>query len=62
MNLNSLNLEVLTAEKNELDLTDFSLVNNWFEKNKPEVVVRLVLKLEEFMQIVHTQFNFYWTI
>ena len=36
--LYSLNLEVLFAEKNELDLRDF-LVNNWFEINKPEVVI-----------------------
>ena len=43
--LNSLNLEVLTAEKNELDLTDFSLVNNWFEINKPEVVVIAAAKV-----------------
>ena len=43
--LNSLNLEVLTAEKNELDLRDFSLVNNWFEKNKPEVVVIAAAKV-----------------
>ena len=43
--LNSLNLEVLTAEKNELDLRDFSLVNNWFEINKPEVVVIAAAKV-----------------
>ena len=43
--LNFLNFEVLTAEKNELDLTNFSLVNNWFEKNKPEVVVIAAAKV-----------------
>ena len=43
--LNFLNLEVLTAEKNELDLRDFSLVNNWFEINKPEVVVIAAAKV-----------------
>ena len=37
--LNFLDLEVLTAEKNELDLRDFSLVNNWFKKKKPDVVM-----------------------
>ena len=36
--LNSLNLEVLTAEKNELDLRNFSSVNNWFEINKPKEI------------------------
>ena len=43
--LYSLNLEVLTAEKNELDLRDFSLVNNWFEINKPDVVVIAAAKV-----------------
>tara|TARA_X000000950_G_scaffold41523_1_gene45439 strand:+ start:70 stop:1017 length:948 start_codon:yes stop_codon:yes gene_type:complete len=43
--LYSLNLEVLTAEKNELDLRDFSLVNNWFEINRPEVVVIAAAKV-----------------
>ncbi len=43
--LYSLNLDVLTAEKNELDLRDFSLVNNWFEINKPEVVVIAAAKV-----------------
>ncbi len=43
--LNSLKLEVLTAEKNELDLRDLSAVNNWFEKNKPEVVVIAAAKV-----------------
>ena len=43
--LNSLNLKVLTVEKNDLDLTDFSLVNNWFEKNKPEVVIIAAAKV-----------------
>ena len=43
--LNSLNLKILTVEKNDLDLTDFSLVNNWFEKNKPEVVVIAAAKV-----------------
>ncbi len=43
--LNSLNLEVLTAEKNELDLRDFSLVDNWFEKNKPEVTIIAAAKV-----------------
>ena len=43
--LNSLNLKVLIAEKKEIDLTDFSLVNNWFEKNKPEVVVIAAAKV-----------------
>ena len=43
--LYSLSLEVLTAEKNELDLRDFSLVNNWFEINKPEVVVIAAAKV-----------------
>ena len=43
--LYSLNLEVLTADKNDLDLTDFSLVNNWFEINKPEVVVIAAAKV-----------------
>ena len=41
----SLNLEVLTAEKNELDLRDFSRVNNWFEKNKPDVVIIAAAKV-----------------
>ena len=43
--LNSLNLKVLIAEKKEIDLTDFSLVNNWFEKNKPEVVIIAAAKV-----------------
>ena len=43
--LNSLDLEVLTAEKNELDLKDFSLVNHWFETNKPDVVIITAAKV-----------------
>ena len=43
--LNFLNLEVLTAEKNELDLKDLSLVNNWFKKKKPDVVIIAAAKV-----------------
>ena len=43
--LYSLKLQVLTTEKNELDLRDFSLVNNWFKINKPEVVVIAAAKV-----------------
>ena len=42
---NSLNLEVLTVEKNELNLTDFSLVNDWFETNKPDIVIIAAAKV-----------------
>ena len=42
---NSLNLEVLTAEKNELNLTDFSLVNDWFETKKPDIVIIAAAKV-----------------
>ena len=43
--LNFLDLEVLTAEKNQLDLRDFSLVNHWFKKNKPDVVIIAAAKV-----------------
>ncbi len=43
--LNPLNSKILTAEKNELDLRDLSLVNDWFETNKPDIVVIAAAKV-----------------
>ena len=43
--LNSLNLEVLTADKNDLDLSNHNLVYNWFEIKKPDIVVIAAAKV-----------------
>ncbi len=36
---------LLTSERNELDLTDTNKVNNWFRENKPEVVIIAAAKV-----------------
>ena len=43
--LNSLNVDVLTADKNELDLSNFNSVYNWFEIRKPDVVIIAAAKV-----------------
>ena len=42
---NSGYFNLLTAERNELDLTDTNKVKNWFKKNKPEIVVIAAAKV-----------------
>ena len=36
---------LLTSERNKLDLTDTNKVNNWFRENKPEVVIIAAAKV-----------------
>ena len=38
-------LNLLTANRSELDLTDLNMVNNWYEVNKPEVVIIAAAKV-----------------
>ena len=38
-------LNLLTAERNELDLSDTSQVKNWYKINKPDVVVIAAAKV-----------------
>ena len=33
------NPQILSPRRNELDLTDFSAVKNWFQENKPNIVI-----------------------
>ena len=33
------NPQILSPSRNELDLTDFSAVKNWFQENKPNIVI-----------------------
>ena len=42
---NSGYFNLLTAERNELDLIDTNKVKNWFKKNKPEIVVIAAAKV-----------------
>ena len=42
---NSSYSNLLTSERNELDLTDTNKVNNWFRENKPEVVIIAAAKV-----------------
>jgi len=37
--LNTKNCEILTASRNDLDLTNQGQVDDWFEKNKPDAVI-----------------------
>ncbi len=38
-------LNLLTANRSELDLTDLNMVNNWYKLNKPEVVIIAAAKV-----------------
>ena len=44
-------LNLLTAKKTELDLTDASKVNNWYKNNKPDVVIIAAAKVGEYLLI-----------
>ena len=37
--LKSKNLDVIKCSRKDLDLTSQNEVNNWFKKNKPEIVI-----------------------
>ena len=38
-------LNLVTANRSELDLTDLNMVNNWYKANKPEVVIIAAAKV-----------------
>ena len=38
-------LNLLTAKRSELDLTNLNMVNNWYKDNKPEIVIIAAAKV-----------------
>ena len=54
--------EVLTADRNELDLRDDRAVGEWFEKTRPNAVILPRQRLGAFWRMTPCQYRSCWII